>query len=112
MNDREKERIICRAIKSRSILIINYPNSKLENRERIIEPHQVGELVCDDGTYLLLLNAYFVGGYSESHNQNLWRTYSISKIENVCIANRKFKAPREGYKKCPNKYFKECICEL
>lgn len=94
--------IICAAINQKRLLQFQY-----ESRTRVVEPHLLGRNSAGHDA----LCAYFVRGYSESHNRPNWREYLLSKIKYPTILNETFPEPRKGYN--PNdKRMEKIYCRL
>jgi hypothetical protein len=95
---------ICDAIERKNLLKFNY-----KREMRLVEPHQLAY----DKANRLVLNAYWVGGYSKSGNTlNRWRSYLVHQMASVIVMKRNFSGSRPGYKRTPNKLFKNAICQL
>ena len=95
---------ICDAIESKNLLKFNY-----KGEMRLTEPHQLAYNKADR----LVLSAYWIGGYSKSENTlNRWRSYLVNQMASVIVMEQKFSGSRPGYKRTPNKLFKNAICQL
>lgn len=96
--------LICRAIRNRRLIEFTY-----EGATRVVEPHQLGK----HPRGLLILSAYWVGGYSRSMDTlNRWRFYLVSRMSCVVILDELFPGERIGYKRVPNKIMSSAVCEL
>jgi len=95
--------VICSAIRNRHLLQFVY-----EGRTRVVEPHQLGL----DKARNEALSAYWVSGYSESHELPRWRLYLVSEMADVMELNDPFEGPRPGYRRAPNQTIRSAISEL
>ncbi len=93
MNEDEKEKKICDAIKNKQKVEIIYDYHK-----RIIEPHTFGI----NALRHKLISAWQVEGYSSSGQTNGWKLFDIRKISNITILDETFNK-REGYNPFPSK---------
>lgn len=94
--------IIIKAIENKKLLEFNY-----QGFYRVVEPHTFGEF--NNGNELLI--AFQVDGESSSRKPPFWSSFKIIEIEDICIMERSFLKPREGYKR-GDKRFKVIISEL
>ena len=95
---------ICDAIQHKRLLQFSY-----EVATRVVEPHQLAYNEKNN----LALSAYWVRGYSESHDTaNRWREYLVDGISSAVMLDEQSTGPRPGYKRAPNKRYHSAICQL
>ena len=96
--------VICQAIREKRLLQFLY-----DGEVRVVEPHQLAYNEKSN----LALSAYWVHGYSESGDtSNRWREYFVEQMGGVTALSERFKGPRNGYRKTPNKNYHSAVCEL
>ncbi len=99
--------IICSAIHSRHLLSFYYTGDNAPGY-RTVEPHTLGYNHKEN----LILNAWLVGGVSESDKYPYWRDYLLSEMSHITELNETFAGPRSGYRKGGGKKFASVICDL
>ena len=80
-NLQDMEKLLCRSIEERRILIINYKDEP----ERLIEPYIYGKDVNG-----LKLSAYQISGYSGSGTVPEWKLFKVELINHVKQLDWKF----------------------
>jgi hypothetical protein len=80
-----------------------------DGARRVVEPHQLAYNEKDN----LALSAYWVRGYSESHDTaKRWREYLVDEISLAVMLEEQFTGPRPDYKRAPNKKYHSAVCQL
>lgn len=96
--------LICRAISEKRLLQFFY-----DGGTRVVEPHQ---LAYNDRNNLAL-SAYWVRGYSESHEtSSRWRQYLADHMTSIVVLDEHFVGPRPGYRRTPNDKYHSAVCQL
>jgi WYL domain len=98
---------ICSAIAARHLVSFYYTGDKAVGY-RTVEPHTLGYNRADH----LMLNAWLVGGMTESDKSPYWRDYLLSEMSHIKELNEPFSGPRSGYRKGGGKKFVSVICDL
>jgi hypothetical protein len=92
--------IISGAIKSRNLIQFQYSGGNNPGL-RLVEPYM---LACNQAGHLAL-NAWFLGGESESQAGQGWREYLLTEIQSAIILPQLFSPPRPGYNPTGGKKF-------
>lgn len=99
MND-----LVCKAIKEMRRAKVVYKSGG----ERVIEPHTYGY----DRKGEKKLRAYQVAGYSESGENEGWKTFIVSYITDFKLWDDRFAGPRENYNPQGNEMIPHIICMI
>jgi predicted DNA-binding transcriptional regulator YafY len=80
--------IICRAIRERRLLLIDYGDAR-----RVVQPHVYG----DDQAGGRLLSAYQVSGGSASGASQGWKSFRMDRVTGVTLGNETFRGARPEF---------------
>ena len=82
-------RVLEEAIRDRKHITFHYSDGARE-----VEPFLVGRLKT---TRNLVLSAWHISGFTESHSKPEWRVYAVAKIRHLSILNREFDGLRPKF---------------
>lgn len=86
----ESELRLAAAVRERRVITFLY-----DGHERAVEPHACGVGVNGEP----VLHGYQFAGGSASGSPPGWRNFSVAKITDLAVGERRFAAPRPGYAK-------------